>query len=772
MMRRVALMLAVCGARPAMAAREPWADARLPVEAGLALWLDAGAQTAAREHASAAPAGAEAVESWRDGSGHGRDLTQPDPQLRPQQLSVEGTGLIRFNGRGAHLASAPGLQLQLRDVTLFIVAAPARNEGWFSGIFSAHAQDQPDFTSGLNVDMGPAATAALDVVNVEGAGFSGFQNLRTAAGPFRRLTRLCVAASNGSAGVKLWVDGVAEGACARADSELKVDRVLLGARHADALQGPSSFFAGDVAEVILYDRVLTEEERSAVDGYLAAKYAGMAETPPLLDPPGTRRLATVESPPPVQMFVPGFAVRELPVQLSNINNVLYREDGVLVALAYDGNVYLLRDGDGDGLEEQVSTFWKNEGQLRAPIGMALTPPGYRRGRGVFVPSKSKLSLLLDADGDDVAEQEVIVAAGWRELWTQVDAVGVAVDPRDESIYFGLGTWNFANGYQVNDQGIAEYRLDDEHGAILRASPDFTSRERISTGIRFSVAMRFNKDGELFCTDQEGATWLANGNPFDELLHIQRGRHYGFPPRHPKHLPQVVDEPSVFDYRPQHQSTCGLNFNEPATDGTIFGPPWWRSDALVTGYSRGKLYRTKLAQTAGGYVAQNQLIGTSRMLLADACIAPDRSLVLAAHSGGPDWGSGPAGAGKLFKVTYADPATPAPALVWAESPGEVRIALDRPLDPAVLKDMAAKVQIDAGQYVAAGDRFETLRPGYAVVQRQITAPRWAVDVHGLQVTADRRTVIVTTRPQTQALSYAITLPGLHRPAPADCASARG
>ena len=117
---------------------------------------------------------------------------------------------------------------------------------------------------------------------------------------------------------------------------------------------------------------------------------------------------------------------------------------------------------------------------------------------------------------------------------------------------------------------------------------------------------------------------------------------------------MIDEPSVFDYRPQHQSTCGLNFNEPTIDGTIFGPDWWRGDALVTGYSRGKLYRTKLVRTASGYVAQNQLIGTMRMMPPDACVAPDRSLVVAAHSGGPDWGSGPGGMGKLYKVRHADP----------------------------------------------------------------------------------------------------------------------
>ena len=41
---------------------------------------------------------------------------------------------------------------------------------------------------------------------------------------------------------------------------------------------------------------------------------------------------------------------------------------------------------------------------------------------------------------------------------------------------------------------------------------------------------------------------------------------GFPPRHSKHLPSVIDEPSVFDYIPQHQSTCGLNFNDPVVPG--------------------------------------------------------------------------------------------------------------------------------------------------------------------------------------------------------------
>jgi len=101
-----------------------------------------------------------------------------------------------------------------------------------------------------------------------------------------------------------------------------------------------------------------------------------------------------------------------------------------------------------------------------------------------------------------------------------------------------------------------------------------------------VRPRLSPAGDLFVTDQEGATWLPNGNPFDELLHIQPGRHYGFPPRHPRHLPDVIDEPSLFDYAPQHQSTCGLTFNEhiktslSRSDGTRLTPDEARKEGAA------------------------------------------------------------------------------------------------------------------------------------------------------------------------------------------------
>src|SRR5882672_8285022 len=72
--------------------------------------------------------------------------------------------------------------------------------------------------------------------------------------------------------------------------------------------------------------------------------------------------------PPVQMLVPGFTVRELPLQLRNINNLVYAPDGRLFALGYDGNVHQLKDTDGDGLEDTASYFFKNDrNQIPATI---------------------------------------------------------------------------------------------------------------------------------------------------------------------------------------------------------------------------------------------------------------------------------------------------------------------------------------------------------------------------------------------------------------------
>jgi putative heme-binding domain-containing protein len=476
-----------------------------------------------------------------------------------------------------------------------------------------------------------------------------------------------------------------------------------------------------------------------------AESAGLVEKP----------FAPATNPPPIQMLAPGFTVRELPLQLNNLNNLVYAPDGRLFALGYDGNVFQLKDTNGDGLEDTATHFFKNDrNEILPSIGMTWGPGG------LYIASRGRVIRLRDR-GDGTGDLETI-ASGWvpptKAAGSSLDAVGIVVDAAG-NIYFGLGCDAWSEAYRVNKEtGQSDYNINSERGTILKLSPDWKKREAIATGLRFTVSLAFNAAGDLFCTDQEGATWLPNGNPFDELLHIQPGRHYGFPPRHPKYLPGVIDEPSVFDFGPQHQSTCGLHFNEPvAGNGNVFGPAWWRGDAIIAGESRGKIWRTKLLKTAAGYVAHTGLIACLSLLTIDAVPTPQGDLLVACHTGKPDWGTGPQGKGKLFKISYTDKVIPQPVLAYAASPTETRIVFDRPLDPTQFKNLVKQSGLTVGKYVSAGDRFESFVPGYQAVKDQKPAPRSGLKVLSAGVTADNRSLVLQTAPRTEAVNYAVMLP---------------
>jgi putative heme-binding domain-containing protein len=468
-------------------------------------------------------------------------------------------------------------------------------------------------------------------------------------------------------------------------------------------------------------------------------------------------------PAPVHMFVPGFFVRELPVELTNLIHVEYAADGRLFAAGYDSRIHMLRDVDGDGLEEQVTTIWETVSE-DYPLGFAV------HDNAVYVLLQEELVRFVDSDGDDIPETREVVLSHWDDpqllenplvLRRRVDyAMGLAIAD-DGTIYIGMGNAAYDNPYMIDaegklgEKGQAHYTPRNLRGCVLKFAPGGGKPEQFVTGTRYLMCLQFNEHGDLFATDQEGATWLPNGNPFDELLHLEAGRHYGFPPRHPRYLPDAIDEPSVFDYAPQHQSLCGFRFNT----GVPFGPRQWANDALVTGFSRGKLYRTKLVKTDAGYVAANQQIAALRSMPSDVSISPRGALVVACHSGDPDWGTGPSGAGRLYKLEYAATDAAVPVLAWAAAPGELRVAFDRALDAKALKNLTTAIRLESGRYVFAGDRLETIRPGYEVVRQQQAAPRTEIAVLSTALAADGRTLSLFVPAISRDANIAITLPAL-------------
>ncbi|MBN8246743.1 MAG: hypothetical protein J0L84_04790 [Verrucomicrobia bacterium] len=276
------------------------------------------------------------------------------------------------------------------------------------------------------------------------------------------------------------------------------------------------------------------------------------------------------SPPVVRMLVPGFSVQELPVRLSNQNNLRFAPDGSLTSLGYDGRIWRLRDTDGDGLEDRAEPFW-DQPTLSVPLGMAWS------AGGLYVASKGKVSLIRDADGDGRGDREDIVTSGWPATDVGsggVDATAVTLDP-EGNVFFGLLVADYSNAYRIRKRAdltaaditwlqqegrwrepeggasaqdeFSLYDLRSPRGTIQRWDPRTRRRETVATGLRVPVALAFNRFGDLFNTDQEGETWMPEGNPLDELNHIVAGRNYGFPPRHPQWLPDLVSTPPVVGF---------------------------------------------------------------------------------------------------------------------------------------------------------------------------------------------------------------------------------
>ncbi len=454
----------------------------------------------------------------------------------------------------------------------------------------------------------------------------------------------------------------------------------------------------------------------------------------------------------VWMLTPGFTVRELPVRLSNINNLRFAPDGRLTALGYDGRVHLLRDSDGDGVEDQSTVFW-DKSRLHVPVGMAWSKDG------LLVSSRGKVSLLRDADGDGKADTEEVIASGWPATDVAsggVDATAVTLDTAG-NIYFGLMAADYSNPYRVKD-GVSHYDLKSQRGTIQKWSASTKQLETIATGIRVPYTLAFNRLGDLFLSDQEGETWCPGGNPLDELNHIIPGRNYGFPPRHETYLPNLTSEPPVVSFGPQHQSTCGFVFNEAAGGQKSFGPAWWEGDALVTGQSRGKIWRVRLIKTPSGYVGRETLIARLNMLTTDIAVSPSGDLYVSCHSGDPDWGTGPNGAGKLFKISHTDLNAPQAVATWASGPMEVSVAFDRAID-ADVTNHAMNASIEFGEYVSAADRLENLKPPYKTVRQQEAAARGKLKVVSASLSPDHRTLVLTTDPHPQSVRYALTMPGI-------------
>ncbi|HTG44343.1 MAG TPA: hypothetical protein VK633_07405, partial [Verrucomicrobiae bacterium] len=188
--------------------------AEIPLAGGLIFELDASKQKEAREAASLPPVGNRQPFDFFLNTAPGAVgiASQPIPERRPLFVSDETAAYFQFDGQDDFLTSAMQIK-PAAELTVFVLAAPKSNSGPFTGIFATAAPGRNDYTSGLNLDLGPLATKELSVLNVESAGATGFRDLlvpgffNAAERPFGDFHVFTVRTRVGKTGTETFLDG-------------------------------------------------------------------------------------------------------------------------------------------------------------------------------------------------------------------------------------------------------------------------------------------------------------------------------------------------------------------------------------------------------------------------------------------------------------------------------------------------------------------------------------------------------------------------------------
>ena len=224
----------------------------LPSE-GLALWL--------RADAGVTQDAGGRVSSWADQSGHGMDATQPTSGNQPQVVAGARNGqpALHFDGAASYL-SLPNVMGAATAGELFVVLRatdPAHRHSFMNFGTSPYGLSIYPYTDGHIYDsFGSTNFYDIGVPPVDLTQFHLYNASSIAGAWTARLNgQVQFATTSNTVGFN---SGPTIG-------------------YSDGYAG--TFFAGDIAELLVFDHALTDAERQTVSAYLNAKYAYAAPPP-------------------------------------------------------------------------------------------------------------------------------------------------------------------------------------------------------------------------------------------------------------------------------------------------------------------------------------------------------------------------------------------------------------------------------------------------------------------------------------------------------------
>lgn len=227
----------------------------LPSSLSPALWLRADSLS----QSSGSP-----VSGWNDESGQGKNATQGTSGNQPtfQANAINGKPAVRFDGTDDFLSMTSGFADFTQGMTVFVVAKPTAVKA-YARLF--------DFGNGMassNVLMfRSASTDSLSFHSYTGGSLS--TNLTATGMLDLNQSHVFGYHQSGTTG-KIYKDGrvVQTGTAAAIQNTSRGNNYL-----AKSNWTGDEYFQGDISEVVIFNRALTESERAQVERYLEDKYS-------------------------------------------------------------------------------------------------------------------------------------------------------------------------------------------------------------------------------------------------------------------------------------------------------------------------------------------------------------------------------------------------------------------------------------------------------------------------------------------------------------------
>jgi hypothetical protein len=338
------------------------------VDAGLTVWLkpELGIDRDA----------ADAVSSWQDSSGNNNHCTQATTAAKPTY-------------RASQFGSMPGIHFDGGD---FLESSVGMSTGSYTKVVRVSLDGFEQLGNILSSGSDPGAGHALFMNNQATPrlwhGGTSFSISNTPMVAFQQHILVATYDAANLTGT-LYLDGVQVGtgtAANHANPTYKLGAIAGG-----------SFMRGTIGEVLIYDRVITEAERLAVENYLLTKSLPPANTP-LLD---YSSWSALNIPPGEDATITGdfnrngiqngmeFALGSPPAASSVPYPLSLQTDSANVVVGY------LRPTDRTGVSYQLmESFnlqtWEPVDDLPGPVSKGMEQRSFTRPRGDFQKSFYRL----------------------------------------------------------------------------------------------------------------------------------------------------------------------------------------------------------------------------------------------------------------------------------------------------------------------------------------------------------------------------------------------